>query len=217
MCPWPGRPLHCRTGRTRERASEEAKPATAKFFRQGQPNKHPRATTKRAARKRGSRQQGRPTATPATPLTRGERPRRGLDGHRPGHTPAPSSAPPTLAARQSFARSRTASSTPTLLGYLQRGCRERGATAERLKTLTAMEQRGDIDSKERAQGRFVSTESDRKGPRRWLIEKRRSRPRGARPLHSLEHELQHMMSLDDVASTSFGGRNQTPPRLGASL
>ena len=36
------------------------------------------------------------------------------------------------------------------VGYLAaRLSKERGATAERLKTLTAMEQRGDIDSKEK--------------------------------------------------------------------
>ena len=109
------------------------------------------------------------------------------------------------------------------VGYLAaRLSKERGATAERLKTLTAMEQRGDIDSKEKgdlkdallAQKSDLETALDRVANREAPFPTARSPPAA----RSLEHELQHMMSLDDVASTSFGGRNQTlaSPR-GASL
>jgi len=109
------------------------------------------------------------------------------------------------------------------VGYLAaRLSKERGATAERLRTLSAMEQRGDIDSKEKgdlkdallAQKSDLETALDRVANREAPFPTARSPPAA----RSLEHELQHMMSLDDVASTSFGGRNQTlaSPR-GASL
>ena len=109
------------------------------------------------------------------------------------------------------------------VGYLAaRLSKERGATAERLRTLSAMEQRGDIDRKEKgdlkdallSQKSDLETALDRVANREAPFPTARSPPAA----RSLEHELQHMMSLDDVASTSFGGRNQTlaSPR-GASL
>ena len=85
------------------------------------------------------------------------------------------------------------------VGYLAaRLSKERGATAERLKTLTAMEQRGDIDSKEKgdlkdallAQKSDLETALDRVANREAPFPTARSPPAA----RSLEHGLQHMMS-----------------------
>ena len=102
--------------------------------------------------------------------------------------------------------------------------KERGATAERLRTLSQMEASGAIDSKQKgelkdslfAQKTDLETALDRVAKREPPFNVASSPPNA----RSLEHELQHMMSLDDVTSTSFGGRRDpaqyASPR-GASL
>jgi hypothetical protein len=190
-----------------KRASREAKPTDCKVLQAGPAErKHPRATQESAAE------------TPS-------KWRSSMDirpGHSPGSIFSNAEANPLV---QSFDEESPDSvlNPDGSVGYLAaRLSKERGATAERLRTLSAMEQRGDIDRKEKgdlkdallAQKSDLETALDRVANREAPFPTARSPPAA----RSLEHELQHMMSLDDVASTSFGGRNQTlaSPR-GASL
>ena len=198
-----------RAGREK-RGRAEAKPQTAKFLQQpATAERHPRATQQRAAE------------TPS-------KWRSSMDirpGQSPGNIFASAEANPLGQSGLSFDEESPDSvlNPDGSVGYLAaRLSKERGATAERLRTLSAMEQRGDIDSKEKgdlkdallAQKSDLETALDRVANREAPFPTARSPPAA----RSLEHELQHMMSLDDVASTSFGGRNQTlaSPR-GASL